>query len=71
MIGRDDINRTACQCLSRGLQHSAQVLSASRATAQGAMQQPAVHRGAARYRILHHARRIESVIDPITRGQDR
>ena len=70
MIDRDDANRTAGQCLSSGPQHSAQALSAARATAQGAMQQPAMHRRAARYRILHHARRIQSVIDPITRGQD-
>jgi len=70
MIGRDDANRTASQCLPSGPQHSVQALSAARATAQGAMQQPAVHRRAARYRILHHARRIQSMIDPITRGQD-
>jgi hypothetical protein len=71
MIDRDDANRTASQCLSSGLQHSAQALSAARVPAEGTMQQPAVHRRAARYRILHHARRIESAIDPITRGQDR
>ena len=63
MIGRDDASRTASQ-------YSAQALSAARATAQGAMQQPAVDLRAAHYRILHHARRIQSMIDPITRGQD-